>query len=247
MLSLTNVIAGRTRPTTYTAGDAILQGGSPQPYFFVWCATGRTADVGTISGFGTKYLESSRSSTTCFMRGLREHIEIQTSTGLPWQWRRMVITMKGYNNLLTPANNFFLNNLTSNGWRRTVNEVYGDNLAATTSIIFAGQENQDWDDPLTAKLDTSRVGVLYDRVRTVATGNSNGIIRRYKFWHAFNKNLVYNDDEAGGSELSQAYSTFSKAGMGDAIVIDVIKPLGGSATSDQMLFRPNSTLYWHEK
>lgn len=247
MLSLTNVIVGRTRPDTYTPGDATLQGGG-DPYTLLWSPTARTADVGSIAGFGTKYLQASRSSTTCFMRGLREAIEVQTTTSLPWQWRRIVFTMKGLNNFLEPTSGkFFLSNLTNFGYRRTVNELYGTNLFTVQSIIFQGLINQDWDDPVTAKVDTTRVTLLYDKTRTIATGNQNGMIRRYKFWHAFNKNLVYNDDEAGGTEDSAPYSTLSKQGMGDAFIMDFFRPLGGSASTDRLTFRPNATLYWHEK
>lgn len=245
MLTLTNVVAGRTRPTTYTAGDAILQGGSSAPYQFLWCATARTNENGNTTG--TKFDEATRTATTCFMRGLQERVEIQTSSSIPWQWRRILFTAKGVQNALTTGGNFWLANLTSNGYRRTVNEVFGVNQTSLNGSLFSGAEGSDWDDPMVAKVDARRVTVLYDKIRTIASGNASGVIRRYKFWHAFNKNLVYSDDEVGGQEAASQYSTLGKPGMGDVYVVDIIKPLGGSVSGDQMLFRPNSTLYWHEK
>jgi len=62
-----------------------------------------------------------------------------------------------------------------------------------------------------------------------------------------NKTLVYNDEERGDTEESAYYSVGSKAGMGDYYVVDIFRPRVGSTTSNQLLFSPNTTLYWHEK
>lgn len=247
MLNLSNVIVDRTRPSTYTASDPVLVGGGA-PYEFVWCATGRAADPGGPTSGTSKFLQATRSATTCYIRGLREVVEIQTTTSVPWQWRRIVFTMKllpGY--FQTTPGNFYLSNLTSAGYRRTVNEIYGFNQATLNSVLFAGSEGSDWDDFMIARVDTTRVTLKYDKTRTIATGNQNGMIRRYKYWHGFNKNIVYDDDEAGGQESGSTFSTGAKPGMGDVFVVDFLKPLGGSAATDRMVFRPNATLYWHEK
>nr|QVW56421.1 MAG: capsid protein [Gemykibivirus] len=245
MLTLTNVLADRTRPATYTANDAFIAGGTTTPYVFAWCPTARVNDTG--SGKGTRYETATRSSNVCYMRGLSERIELQSSTGNPWQWRRILFTTKGFVSTVAQSSNFYLSNLTSNGYRRTVNEIYGSNLIILYDLLFSGSQGTDWDDPMIARVDTSRVTLLYDKVRTFSSGNQYGMVKRFKFWHPFNKNLVYNDDEVGGGEFGASVSTFGKPGMGDVLVIDVIKAGGSSASTDLLSFRPNSTLYWHEK
>lgn len=75
-------------------------------------AIGGTNNIGAIcifsptcmdlnaSGAHTIGLESRRTATSCYMRGFSEHIRIQTSTGIPWFWRRICFTVK--NELNTP-------------------------------------------------------------------------------------------------------------------------------------------------
>lgn len=66
-------------------------------------------------------------------------------------------------------------------------------------------------------------------------------------WHSMNKNLVYADDENAGGLNVQFYSTQSKAGMGDFIVVDYFQARKGSTSSQQLSFGTTATLYWHEK
>ncbi|QCS35882.1 capsid protein [Capybara genomovirus 2] len=247
MLVLTNAVAARTQPATYTANDPVLPGGGP-PYIIPWVATARSSDTGPGNGQVNKFMESTRTASTCFMRGLHEKVNVQTNSSVPWQWRRVCFTAKSLiPNVPTSGQNFYWQNLTSNGYRRTVNELGGGALNALLSFVLKGTQGVDWDDPLIAPLDTKRITVRYDKLRTVQSGNNTGVIRQYKFWHPMNKNLVYDDDESGALEASNPYSVASKAGMGDFFVVDMFKPLGGSTASDTISFRPNSTLYWHEK
>ncbi|AMH87701.1 capsid protein [pteropus associated gemycircularvirus 1] len=246
MLSLTNVIADRSRPTSYTSNDAVLSGGA-QPYIIPWVATARTTTVnGTKQG--TIATSATRSSTTCYIRGLREDIEINVFTGCPWQWRRIVFFSKGLTNAVgTPGSNFYYFNVTAEDYRRTVNEIYGAYANGLNAFLFKGTEGSDWNDLMIAPVDTTRVSVLYDKTRTIASGNEEGVIRKYKMWHGVNKNLTYDDDEFGGDETTSNLSTLSKVGCGDMMVVDIFKPRGGSAGEDRMAFKPNATLYWHEK
>lgn len=62
-----------------------------------------------------------------------------------------------------------------------------------------------------------------------------------------NKNLVYNDDEAGTSESTGYYSVDSKAGMGDYYVLDLMSGGQGATASDLLRLDLSSSLYWHEK
>ncbi|AXB22631.1 capsid protein [Lepus americanus faeces associated genomovirus SHP111] len=260
-----NVTSRKKRDTmlsTFQGGSASTPGQGAYTTFannaitiFPWVATGR--DNSLIQGgaqAGTAFDSSTRSATTCYMRGLKEAIEIQTSTGLPWQWRRVCFTTKDPAGTLATGNGgisgVFEN---SNGFQRLVYNVTSastsDTLALNTltAILFKGRINVDWFDYMTAPLDTLRVTVKFDRTRTIASGNQSGAIRKFNLWHPMNKNLVYDDDEVGGAENASYYSVASKAGMGDYYVIDMIVPGKGGTSSDGFSFEPQATLYWHEK
>lgn len=248
MLQFTNVIPARTRPATYTPAEAVMAGSYVEGYQFLWCATARTSTKAQgLPSTPSPQDESTRTATTCFMRGLKERVEISTNDGLPWQWRRIVFTMKGLWPLITAADNFAMNTLTSNGYRRVINEIYGNNKLILNTYLFTGVRDTDWNDEISAPIDTRRVTVLYDRVMKIASGNESGVMRTYNMWHPFNKNLVYDDDEDGGGENSSPYSVSSKAGMGDVYVMDFFRPRTGSSATSRLAFGPNATLYWHEK
>lgn len=252
MINYTNVTAtSQIGGTAYSTLPAIITGGYTTFNPFVWCATARDNSTSTSLTPGNKFYQATRTATTCFMRGLAENIEIQVSDGLPWQWRRICFTYKGINDLLrnvqtAPA--FNLAQETSSGWVRTVNALPNDSYRDSfEGLIFRGSKGVDFNEPLTAPLDTSRITVKYDQTRTIASGNEGGCIRKYKFWHGMNKNLVYADDESGGVENVGFYSTQSKAGMGDYIVVDYFLPRSGSTSSNRLSFNPTASLYWHEK
>ena len=244
--------ANQTGGTQYTTNPAIVVGGqnSQSVACFAWCATARDATIASNNAqFGTRYNLSTRSSTNCYMIGLKEAIEVQVSTGMPWQWRRICFTIKGP--FFANTSSFAVGIETSNGWTRVLNQVSGNTGGGDQYTLFEklfkGQNTVDWIDPMIAKVDTSRVTLKYDKTVSLASGNEDGFIRKYNKWHSMYSTLVYNDDELGGGETSASYSTIGKAGMGDYYVIDMFRARDGSTASDQLSFRPCSTLYWHEK
>ncbi|UDN67433.1 capsid protein [robinz virus RP_384] len=254
MLTYTNSTSGtQSGGTTYAADvPAIITGGQGvnQASAFLWCATARDNTVSSGNTKGTRFDQSARTSTSPYMIGLKEAIEIQVSTGMPWQWRRICFTIKGTLGL-TYNTGFSVATETSNGWVRVLNQVAGDPGGGQQYLLFErlfrGQNTADWNDPMTAKVDNTRVTLKYDKTCSLASGNEDGFIRKYNRWHDMHKSLVYNDDELGGAEASQNFSTLGKAGMGDYYVLDLFRARTGSTTSDQLSFRPESTLYWHEK
>lgn len=254
MLTYTNMTSSsQTGGTTYAADvPAIITGGLSvnQVTAMLWCATARDNTISSGNTKGTSFDTSARTSSTPYMIGLKEAIEIQVSTGMPWQWRRICFTTKGslgltYNTSLAVATE------TSNGYVRVVNALPGDPGGGQQYILFErlfrGQNTVDWNDPMTAKTDNQRVTVKYDKTVSLASGNEDGFIRKYNRWHDMHKTLVYNDDELGGGEAAQQFSTIGKAGMGDYYVLDMFRARTGATTSDQLSFRPETTLYWHEK
>nr|UBJ26246.1 capsid protein [Giant panda feces-associated gemycircularvirus] len=254
MLTYTNSTAATQQgSTTYSASvPAIVTGGQAlnAAATFLWCATARDNTTTNANNRGTQFDMSTRTSSTPYMIGLKEAIEIQVSTGMPWQWRRICFTTKGPLGL-TYDSTFAVATETSNGWVRLLNQVQGDPGGGQQYILFErlfrGQNTVDWNDVMTAKVDTSRVTLKYDQTTSLASGNEDGFIRKYNRWHDMHKTLVYNDDELGGATNATTLSTIGKAGMGDYYVLDLFRARTGSTTSDQLSFRPESTLYWHEK
>lgn len=260
-----NLTSRKKRDTMLTWSNTSAGGGQQTPQqnaafvnginggLFLWLATARDLTTGT--SLSTIALESARTATTCFMRGLSENVRIQTNTGLPWFHRRICFTSKGPNPFLTTyagdtgASQQFLEN--TNGMTRL---WFNNNINTTpnylnqiNSVIFKGAQGVDWSDTITAPLDTRRITVKFDKTWTMQSGNTNGIVRERKLWHPMNKNLVYDDDESGTSETTSYVSTESKAGMGDYYVVDFIQAGVGGTTGDVLRVESTSSLYWHEK
>lgn len=250
MLSWSNT-AGSGASQPVATGPAYVNGvGSG---FFIWQATANDL-LNQAGNPAVVSAEANRTATTCYMRGLSEHIRVQTSSGLPWFWRRICFTLKGglpFSTLDSPTqpNRTFQDttsglqrlwfNLDVNASPNSRNNIDG--------IIFKGSKGVDWNDPIVAPVDTRRVSLKYDKTCTIRSGNANGAVIEKKLWHGMNKNLVYDDDEAGDNESTSYSSTDSKAGMGDYYVLDVIQAGTGGTTSDAILLQANSTLYWHER
>lgn len=219
------------------------------PVVMLWNATARdlTNNAGVLN---PRSIETARTSTTPYMVGLREVVEVQTTTGLPWQWRRICFTYKGPLPGSASTSAYTPYREDSDGWKRICSSPAGDrNSGAQYDLfftIFAGQNASDWNDPMVAKLDRTRITVKHDSIRTIAAGNESGMIRKYKFWHPMKHTLAYDDDESGQSMVTNATSVDSKVGMGDYYVLDLIRSRY-NATAQSLVFNPSSTLYWHEK
>lgn len=245
----TNVTVPRNQLNeTYGTDPAQLAGGTDQEYCLFWCATARDNAVNTGGQIGTKFQKATRTASQCYMRGVSEKVEIIVSDNLPWQWRRICFTYKGLPNAV-PATNYFKYNANSaEGYRRVVNEVPSGNLRNTLyDTMFDGERNIDWLDPMIAKCAHDIVDVWYDKTLTLSSQNEAGFIRAYKRWHPMNKNLNYADNERGGGVDQSSFASPGKGGMGDYIIIDLFRPRTGSTSANRLLFRPQASLYWHER
>lgn len=223
----------------------------------LWAATAQDLTDGS-GNLGTIAELAQRTATTCYMKGLSEHIRIQTSSALPWFWRRIVFTVKAnaYFNTYGPSPPVGLNGpyfdgsqgisrLLINSNSQTVSQT--NVVTSQQEFLFKGRSGVDWTDPILAPVDNTRVSVRYDKTMLFKSGNQSGTIRECKMYHPFNKNLVYDDDENGNNEATAYYSTSSKAGMGDVFVLDQFSCGTGATTTDLLQFGVNSTLYWHER
>lgn len=254
MVAFSNTtILGESQPIA--RADLYVKGNTG--YVGVFCATSQDLYINDSGNIGTVGTEATRTASTCYIRGLSEHIRIQTSSGIPWFWRRIVIQSKDelyhFDDTIateTQRARSFLE--TSGGIERPwfnllVNGSPNTRLSGFEEQLFKGQAGTDWTDAIVAKVDTRRVTLKYDKTITIRSGNQNGTVMERKHWHPYNGNLVYEDDENGGAEASTYHSVTSKAGGGDMVVIDYILPGTGGAASDLLQLRSGTTLYWHEK
>lgn len=246
MVTYTNTTAANPQLSpNYSIGNAILTGG--RNYLFCWCATARAA-TNSNGVAGDPNDDSMRTANICYMRGLKERVHIETSSGRAWQWRRICFTLKGnaLNSFAETGARFDV--LTSQGTVRVVNSFAGTlGGTAIVDLLFQGTQGTDWASLMSAKTDNSRVEIKYDRCRVMQSGNDNGIIRQVNHWFPMNHNLIYDTDENGDQENSDRYSVENRQGMGDYYIFDFFTAGIGGTTSDQLAFAPEATLYWHER
>ena len=250
MIAYGNLASDSTDGTaTWHLGQQILKGG--RTYIIPWIATARDLTAFPSGNTNISANVAARTATTCYMRGLKERIQVQTNNGTPWQWRRICFKMKGdgvYR--LQDADTQRMWRETSSGWMRAVTDF---GRAGTTSaqniniLLFQGAQGTDWSSYFTAKTSSERVSVCYDKTRIISSGNASGVMRNYNEWHPMNRNLVYDDDESGAEETTEPVSTDGNQGMGDYYVVDYISAGTGGSTTDLLSFEPQATLYWHEK
>jgi len=227
---------------TPTAGSLAIAGNVNT--FIVWNCTARERQSGN-----DPTAVQDRESDTCFIRGLKETITCRTLTSGPngatsWLWRRIVFNTKGLYQALGTSVDYLY---TSSGYVRLIADQNSTSFATTISkLLFQGELNTDWNDLMTAKTDNTRLTIMYDKTRRLAPGSQGAQFWRYKLWHPVNKNLVYNNEEAGQAETTSYYSTLGKPGIGDIYVVDMFSSASQSS-ADQLNFTPEATLYWHEK
>ncbi|WGD01129.1 MAG: capsid protein [Genomoviridae sp.] len=250
-----NMLSYSQAGVTPTKGPLILTGNTVYPglgaFICPWVATAR--DMDSASGIpNTTLMASNRTSSDCFMVGLKETIRIETKSSLPWYWRRICFTFKGQD--LSDPNLLFIET-SSDGWSRLTRSL---THASSTSdersqafrimrAVFSGSWDRDYKSFITAKSNSRLVSVKYDKTVVINSGNDSGVSRIHRRWHPMRKNLVYADRESGDTVALANMSTEGKPGMGDYYVLDIFQPHDDAGPDDQLLFDPEATLYWHER
>jgi hypothetical protein len=258
MLQYANTSTTTGASVTIGPGPMIVNGATQ--YIGVWTATAMDMNSGTGNTANPVTDSSLRTAQTCYIRGLSENIRVETSSGIPWYWRRVIFNAKDStyplfspNDTPTQTNGGFADSIESstNGWERLYFNQYVNNAPDTITrwqrVLFRGEQNRDWTDPITAAIDTARVDLKSDKLYVIKSGNASGTNRSFKMWYPVNKNLTYADDESGVTESTQSYSVLDKRGMGNMHVLDMMIPGTGAGTSDLFKLTSTSTLYWHEK
>lgn len=236
-------------PGVYTNGPAVITAGTGTVEMAVWCPTARSPNLTGTGVTGSKYDKAIRTNTNCFMRGLKETVELKTNSGLAWQWRRICFTLKG------DTLNLGINDLgtspvareTSDG---TVRLLHGDSTTVSRAVdlVFKGENGVDWSNHFIAPLDTKKIKVYYDRTRNLMGGNARGHVHTFKQWYPMNKNLYYEDDEIGDEMQDALFSVENRQGMGDYYIYDLFyAPTTGGTETDTLSVQMNARLYWHEK
>lgn len=217
---------------------------------FVFCPSMRI-----IQQKSTVADRAARTATTVFAKGFSENMTFTTTGGDSWQWRRIAFFTKAGD---TPLAYWRSTSASGSdgatiGYSRLTRNFTGFNSAESTAQwagfqgnLFRGTKDIDWQDAMTAPVDTTRITLAYDKRTTIRSGNESGTIRTFKRWHPINKNLVYDDEENGDDETPRAYSVTGKQGVGDMYIFDLFKCT--NAVSTQTLnWTTSATWYWHEK
>lgn len=182
-----------------------------------------------------------RDSTTVFMKGYREHVQLSTNDGSSYKWRRIVFESKGQRPTNTDVAVF-----TSDGYKRLWKPMSTTTFNDLTDFLFAGKEGKDWGNAFMARVDTSQYKLHYDKTVTISSGNANGVERNYYHYFPFNRNMTYTDDEGGLSDAYSGWAALGGRGMGDIFVLDYFVDVGGTPGAS-LAIRSSSTVYWHEK
>lgn len=253
-MGLTNTTASGAGNASIIAGATYVKGDTNGTYWF--CPTARLPSV--KSGIaGSMINQATRTATTCFMRGFKETIRIQTSSSIPWFHRRIAfcskdIVFRQYWSTDTPLNTTGVNlQNVSRGYARVwINNNVNNTPNTETNrlgVLMKGSEGLDWDNLATAPLDTRRVDVKYDKTTVIKSGNERGTVITRHYWHPMNKNLVYDDDEIADVTEGFNFSVKDKRGMGDFYIYDIFTVGTGGGAGDLLKIDSGSTLYWHEK
>lgn len=242
---------GQNVPTigveAYALAAPSFFGSSPAPFspnIYLWCPTQRPMSVAQQNA------SVLRTSSEPYYRGLKENITIRTNSPVEWQWRRIVFTLKG-GPILSNGTGISVQSPQQARLFRNISRESGTGNAsyplytALLSLLFRGGIGVDYTSVFTARTDTSRVSIMYDKTMNIKSGNQNGRIVTKRFWHPINKTLYYNDNENADTIQTTNVSTVGKPGMGDMYVLDLVR--GNGAASDILAINSDATLYWHEK
>ncbi len=209
----------------------------------LWCATA----MDRADPSNTENPIAIRTSSTIFMRGIKERVIFRANSGTGWKWRRVVFATKALRDQIP---GLVSDIETSAGWSRAVVNLSGDSAAPVRNqlegFLFEGSGGQDWWSVYTAKIDRKRVNLLYDKTRMLQSHNDVAHYHSHNQWIPINKNLVYDDAEVGSDESSLRYSVTSRMGFGDVYVLDLFECASGNS-ADLLQFEPQATSYWHEK
>lgn len=219
---------------------------------YLWMASGRTPlQNETSPGFPAD--KATRSATEVYFKLISEKISIETSSPIPWFWRRIVFAYQGSSDFLDVGNDTVLvpTSLGTNGYSRFTAALSGDSDSSAvfnilSNVLFAGKFNVDWSNVMNAPINTQRVKLMYDKTTSLRSGNDEGIMRMFKRNHWVQHKLIYADQEDGGGLDGSEFSAPARGSIGDVFILDMFQS-PGTADGDTLTFSPQATCYWHER
>lgn len=199
---------------------------------YMWCPTYR--QNGATSAYNR------RGKTRTYFRGIKENVELFLPSACPLQWRRIVVSspLNVVNTVSYDTANVFQQG-------RTQTPQFSSYFAFL-EVIMQGTFGIDYNNHFTAKIDTKRARVMYDKVRTISPKTTKGAIQKFKFWHPVNKSLIYDDEEEGGNINSSPWAVQSP-GNDNVYVIDLFANFNAALTTERARWAVQSTVYWHER
>lgn len=201
-----------------------------------------------------------RTSSQCYYKGFAETFSFTPNDNSVWWHRRIVFsTRRRYaeENIVTSGSGILAPAVTGTGISRrkfkdmsetTGLDGFSDIQALIVADVFRGTHNVDWEDPIRAKLETSRITVHSDRLTTLKSANDVSAPRVVKHYTPINKTLVYADLEQGQTMQSSPYAVNGKQGMGNVYILDLFEcPVPNDTTTSVLNVSSQFTSYWHEK
>lgn len=202
----------------------------------IWCPTFRL--------MSNSSLETARMRRSVYWKGVSERYRIELNTNKPIELRRIVFQCPDRVLLSGTGQPAYLVETSTNRYWRTLGS--GQMNTDYTDLLFAGQRNIDWLDPMTAKTDTKRVKIMSDRRIRVASNNDSETVKELRFYTGFNKNFSYDDDENGGNYNTSGWAEYSAFGdMQNVYVANFW--YGVTSVGQAPLVTIDTTVYWHER
>nr|QTE03664.1 MAG: capsid protein [Gemycircularvirus] len=200
------------------------------------------------------YYSAARTSSDVFAVGFSEKFEIIPSDSSCWLWRRIVVSQKelwgtsavqAQTGAQAPSGN--TNRQLIDIGMTSSTQAFQDVYDEVLDKLFAGVAVTDWNNTMTARIDTRRFTVHTDKTRRLTSGNAASSPRTIRTYTKFNR-MMYFDDEENGTTISPSYNLVTdKRGMGTITVFDLFQCPAPIAPTSQITVGVNSTMYWHEK
>lgn len=215
-----------------------------------------------------------RTSKEVYWKGYKDELVIQSATSDPWEWRRIVFSVKGgpdatgvevgafspleFNDIggvpsLEPASTTgtIQNPAGLIGITRAARKMLALTPAAIqgfTGGLFKGINQIDFNtgygQMLTSAVDKENIHIHSDVTRSIRSGNDSGVLKKFKIYHPLEKKMVYADQESG-SLLTQTSFAASNSPLGDVYIFDLFVQLQGAPGS--LTVSGQGTAYWHER
>jgi len=197
---------------------------------------------------------ASRTATSTYVTGLKESYRFVPNNESVWWHRRIVFSYKSAIGIpaiaqamgvqasagATTVRPFLdLSGSSDPNWANATTLVYG--------LVFQGEVGVDWQDPMKAKTDRTRVNIHSDRFTSLRSGNDTAAPAIRNHYTKIGKTLMYDDREDGTTVLPSPFSVDSKIGTGNIFVFDLFHCPAPEDDGVTMDVTSTSTYYWNER